>query len=215
MLLLLLLLQLLFIVSPDVAASQTSCCTFRRKFNRPARIFLTPAEDGAVTGHRPSWLIRYEAVADSSTGRILDVKVDALTNAGASLDLSANMAYKMLLNADGGYTWHGGFDGQVKVLRTNSVSATAFRGFGNPEGCLVAEQMVEHLAQVLGRDPRLLREANMTKEGDHLHYGDMVVEGCTLDECWGELMKKSNYLKRCSKKKKLCHFNLILVFFCT
>ncbi len=139
--------------------------------------------------------------------------MDALTNAGASLDLSANMAYKMLLNADGGYTWHGGFDGQVKVLRTNSVSATAFRGFGNPEGCLVAEQMVEHLAQVLGRDPRLLREANMTKEGDHLHYGDMVVEGCTLDECWGELMKKSNYLKRCSKEKKLCHFNLILVFF--
>ncbi len=139
--------------------------------------------------------------------------MDALTNAGASLDLSANMAYKMLLNADGGYTWHGGFDGQVKVLRTNSVSATAFRGFGNPEGCLVAEQMVEHLAQVLGRDPRLLREANMTKEGDHLHYGDMVVEGCTLDECWGELMKKSNYLKRCSKKKSYVTLNKSWGFF--
>jgi hypothetical protein len=45
-------------------------------------------------------------------------------------------------------------------MMTNTVSNTAFRGFGGPQGMLGGERMIEEVAYALGRDPLEIRKAN-------------------------------------------------------
>ena len=37
-------------------------------------------------------------------------------------------------------------------MKTNTVSNTAFRGFGGPQGVLAAERMIEEIAFATGQD---------------------------------------------------------------
>ena len=45
-------------------------------------------------------------------------------------------------------------------MKTNTVSNTAFRGFGGPQGLIVAERIMEEIAYALGKDPLEVRRAN-------------------------------------------------------
>ena len=42
-------------------------------------------------------------------------------------------------------------------LKTNHQSATAYRGFGGPQGMVGIERVMDHVAHVLGRDPLEVR----------------------------------------------------------
>ena len=53
-----------------------------------------------------------------------------------------------------------------KPLKTNTVSNTAFRGFGGPQGLLAAERIVEEIAYALGKDPLEIRRANFYGDAD-------------------------------------------------
>jgi xanthine dehydrogenase large subunit len=45
-------------------------------------------------------------------------------------------------------------------LRTHTQSATAFRGFGGPQGMVGIERVMDHIAHALKRDPLAVRRAN-------------------------------------------------------
>ena len=45
-------------------------------------------------------------------------------------------------------------------LNTNTVSNTAFRGFGGPQGMVGGERMIEEIAYALGKDPLEIRKLN-------------------------------------------------------
>ena len=45
-------------------------------------------------------------------------------------------------------------------LKTNTQSATAYRGFGGPQGMVGIERVMDHIALALGRDPLEVRRAN-------------------------------------------------------
>ncbi len=49
-------------------------------------------------------------------------------------------------------------------LKTNTVSNTAYRGFGGPQGMVGGERMIEEIAYALGKDPLEIRKRNF--------YGD-------------------------------------------
>ena len=38
-------------------------------------------------------------------------------------------------------------------MKTNTVSNTAFRGFGGPQGVIAAERMIEEIAYATNQDP--------------------------------------------------------------
>ncbi len=38
-------------------------------------------------------------------------------------------------------------------LQTNMVSHTAYRGFGGPQGMIMAEAMIDKIARAIGSDP--------------------------------------------------------------
>ncbi|MEL6685951.1 MAG: molybdopterin cofactor-binding domain-containing protein, partial [Pseudomonadota bacterium] len=45
-------------------------------------------------------------------------------------------------------------------FKTNTQSATAFRGFGGPQGVLGIERVMDHIAAELGEDPVVIRQRN-------------------------------------------------------
>ena len=45
-------------------------------------------------------------------------------------------------------------------MKTHTVSNTAFRGFGGPQGMVGIERVIDEIAFALGRDPLDVRRAN-------------------------------------------------------
>jgi len=75
------------------------------------------------------------------------------------------------------------------------MSNTAFRGFGSPEGALIIEDAIDKIANEIKMDPAMVREKNLTKEGDILHHGTLPVNEDFLSKCWKECLDQSKYWK--------------------
>ena len=58
----------------------------------------------------------------------------------------------LLQRLDGGYTLEN-FDGIGRVVKTNSPSNTAFRGFGGPEGAFFIETIMDRISYELNLSP--------------------------------------------------------------
>ena len=72
------------------------------------------------------------------------------------------MTDRALFHADNAY-YYPAVRLDSKPLKTNTVSNTAFRGFGGPQGLIVAER-IEEIAYALGKDPLEMRKANFYGE---------------------------------------------------
>jgi xanthine dehydrogenase large subunit len=108
-----------------------------------------------------------------------------------------------MFHADNGY-----FLGQARVTghrcRTNTVSNTAFRGFGGPQGMLAIENALDDMARALGKDPLDVRRLNLYGPGrEATHYGQLV-EDNILPELFDELEASSDYRAR---RREIAAFN--------
>ena len=84
-----------------------------------------------------------------------------------------------------------------KRLKTNTVSNTAFRGFGGPQGMLAIEQVIDRIAWATGRDPLDIRYANLYAPGrDLTPYGMAVEDTDTLLDILRTLERTSDYRAR-------------------
>jgi xanthine dehydrogenase large subunit len=79
------------------------------------------------------------------------------------MDLSLPVADRAMLHADNAYLLPG-MRIESHRLRTNTQSATAYRGFGGPQGMVGIERVMDHIAHALGRDPLEVRRANFYAE---------------------------------------------------
>jgi xanthine dehydrogenase large subunit len=106
-----------------------------------------------------------------------------MTRCGWSIDLSIPVADRAMLHADNAYLLeHARIESHR--LRTNTQSATAYRGFGGPQGVLGIERVMDHIASDLGLDPADVRSANYyadigdePAEGQTTPYGMEVTDG--------------------------------------
>ena len=90
-------------------------------------------------------------------------------------------------------------------LKTNTVSNTAFRGFGGPQGMLAIERVIDAIARDLGRDPLDVRLANFYAPGrDLTPYGMPVEDFDTLHALVAELERTSEYRGR---RQEIAAFN--------
>jgi len=78
---------------------------------------------------------------------------------GFSSDLSGPVTDRALFHADNCYFYEN-VRLRSRPMMTNTVSNTAFRGFGGPQGMLGGERVIEEVAYALGRDPLEIRKAN-------------------------------------------------------
>ena len=111
---------------------------------RPAKCRLDRDEDMIMTGKRHDFRVDYKAGFDARA-RILGVDVDFLSRCGYSADLSNAICDRAMFHADNAYFYPAARIA-TRRLRTNTVSNTAFRGFGGPQGMVFAERMMEAIA---------------------------------------------------------------------
>ncbi|XP_075392187.1 xanthine dehydrogenase/oxidase [Tenrec ecaudatus] len=190
----------------------TAVALAAHKTGRPVRCMLDRDEDMLITGGRHPFLARYK-VGFMKTGKIVALEVDHYSNAGNTLDLSQSIMERALFHMDNCYKIPN-IRGTGRLCKTNLPSNTAFRGFGGPQGMLIAENWMSEVAVTCGLPAEEVRRKNMYKEGDLTHFNQKL-EGFTLSRCWDECLANSQYQERkrnvekfnkenCWKKRGLC-----------
>ncbi|MEN3792362.1 xanthine dehydrogenase molybdopterin binding subunit [Fulvimarina sp. MAC3] len=166
-----------------------------RKCGRPVKIRPDRDQDMTATGKRHDFVVDYEVGFDE-TGRIEAVDATFAARCGYSSDLSGPVTDRALFHADNAY-FYPHVRLQSQPLKTNTVSNTAFRGFGGPQGVVVAERMIEEIAYATGRDPLDVRMANFYgSAGRDVTPYHQTVEDNILARLVTELEEKSDYRKR-------------------
>jgi xanthine dehydrogenase/oxidase len=135
---------------------------------RPIRILLSRDEDMKITGHRHPFMGKYK-VGFNKDGKVKALDVQYYNNGGSSYDLSGPVIERAMLHADNAYNIPN-IKVTGRIAKTNLVSNTAFRGFGGPQGTLVAEHWIEHVANHLKIAPETVRAQNLYKPGDRTHF---------------------------------------------
>jgi xanthine dehydrogenase large subunit len=125
---------------------------------RPAKLRLRRDDDMIVTGKRHDFLFRYTAGFDED-GRIAGVDILMGMRSGNVADLSPGVLARALCHADNCYHLPNAII-RGYPCKTNTVSNTAFRGFGGPQGMIVIEAMLEHIARELGKSLDDIRAVN-------------------------------------------------------
>jgi xanthine dehydrogenase large subunit len=159
---------------------------------RPVKLRLPRETDMIATGKRHGFLFRYEVGFDDE-GRVLALDAMLAANGGHSVDLTPGVVSRALTHVDNCY-WVPDFRATGYACKTNTVSNTAFRGFGGPQGVLVMEDAIGRIAAFLGRTPEQVRAVNFYGEGrDETPYGQKladnliarVVAQAERDSDWG------------------------------
>ncbi|XP_028826747.1 xanthine dehydrogenase/oxidase isoform X1 [Denticeps clupeoides] len=163
------------------------------KVKRPVRCMLDRDEDMLVTGGRHPFLGRYK-VGYMTSGKIIALDVTFYANAGNSKDLSFSIVERALFHMENSYNIPH-VCGTGYMCKTNLPSNTAFRGFGGPQGMMVAESWMSDVALACGIPSYEVRRMNLYNEGDLTPFNQRL-EQFTIGKCWEECLDISNYMKR-------------------
>ena len=142
-------------------ALAVACALMAEKSGKPCKMRYDRDDDMIITGKRHDFHIKYH-VGFNDNGKITGIEFKHYVRCGWSADLSIPVADRAMLHSDNAY-----FLSDVKItsyrLLTNTQSATAFRGFGGPQGMVGIEQVINHIAQYLKKDALKVRELNFYK----------------------------------------------------
>ncbi|MDK3073988.1 xanthine dehydrogenase molybdopterin binding subunit [Sedimentitalea sp. JM2-8] len=139
-------------------ALAVACAVAARLTGRPCKMRYDRDDDMILTGKRHDFRIAYRAGFDE-TGRICGVDFVQFARCGWAQDLSLPVADRAMLHADNAYCLPA-CRIESHRLKTNTQSATAFRGFGGPQGMIGIERVIDHVAHDLGMDPVAVRRVN-------------------------------------------------------
>ncbi len=179
-----------------------ACAVAARLTGKPCKMRYDRDDDMVVTGKRHDFRIDYEVGYDES-GRIHAVSFKQYTRCGWSMDLSLPVADRAMLHADNAYDI-----AHMRIeshrLKTNMCSATAFRGFGGPQGMVGIERVLDHVAHALNLDPAETRRVNYYPAAEAVATGTpagttpygMAVTDFELHEMTETLLESSEYAAR-------------------
>ncbi|MDO3721211.1 xanthine dehydrogenase molybdopterin binding subunit [Marinobacter sp. chi1] len=165
-----------------------------RATNRPVKYRLSRGDDMIQTGKRHDFLNTYDIGFDND-GTIRGADIMVAARCGYSPDLSDAIVDRAMFHADNAY-----FLDQARVTghrcKTHTVSNTAFRGFGGPQGMMIIEQAMDDIARHLGQDPLDIRKRNLYRPGRATtHYGQ-TIEQHVLPQLLERLEASSDYRQR-------------------
>jgi xanthine dehydrogenase large subunit len=162
---------------------------------RPVKLRADRDDDMLVTGKRHCFHYEYEVGYDGE-GRVLAAKVDMVSRAGYSADLSGPVATRAVCHFDNTY-YLSDVDIRAACGKTNTQSNTAFRGFGGPQGAIAMEYVLDEIARNLGRDALDVRKLNFygKDERNVTPYGQVIVDN-VIHELVEELEASSEYRAR-------------------
>ena len=193
-----------------------ACAIAAVRNNSTVKMRYDRDDDMKITGKRHDFQIKYTAGFDK-LGNIKALDVKHFVRCGWSQDLSLPVADRAMLHADNCYHIPN-FRVESHRLKTNTQSATAFRGFGGPQGMIGMESIIDHIAFTIGVDPDAVRKQNFytaekkIKDGvrpQKSHY-DMEIKDFIIHEMMDKLLEDCDYHTRKSKVKEWNRENKIL-----
>jgi xanthine dehydrogenase large subunit len=174
-----------------------------KKLGRAVKIRPDRDDDMTATGKRHDFLVDYEVGFDDE-GNILGVDFHYAARCGFSSDLSGPVTDRALFHCDNAYFWPS-VRATSAPLYTNTVSNTAFRGFGGPQGMVGAERVIDEVAFAVGKDPLEIRKLNFYGVDDrNVTPYHQTVEDNILERIVGELEASSEYD---SRRREIAAFN--------
>ncbi|KAJ3223049.1 hypothetical protein HK099_001576 [Clydaea vesicula] len=90
------------------------------------------------------------------------------------------------------------------MCKTNLPTNTAFRGFGGPQGMMISEGVITHVAESLKKPVEEIRELNFYQVNDLTQYNQKLTD-FHIERVWHELMATSDFYRRLDSVKE---FNL-------
>ncbi len=166
-----------------------------KKTGRAAKIRPDRDDDMVITGKRHDFIADY-AVGFDDAGRIHGVDITYAARCGYSADLSGPVTDRALFHADNCYYFEN-VHLRSLPLKTNTVSNTAFRGFGGPQGMVAGERLIEEIAYALGKDPLEVRKLNFYGRGERdVTPYHQTVEDNVIVEIVAELEQSADYWGR-------------------
>ncbi len=174
-----------------------------RRTGRAVKIRPDRDDDMIATGKRHDFVIDYE-VGFTEDGDILGVDFTYGARCGFSSDLSGPVTDRALFHCDNAY-FYPAVKARSAPYYTNTVSNTAFRGFGGPQGMMGAERIIEEVAFALKRDPLEIRRRNFYGTDDrNVTPYHQTVEDNVVHRIVAELEDKVGYA---SRRREIAAFN--------
>ena len=168
------------------------------KTKRPVKLRADRDDDMMVTGKRHCFYYEYE-IGYGEDGRIVAAKVEMVSRAGFSADLSAPVATRAVCHFDNAY-YLGDVDIRAMAGKTNTQSNTAFRGFGGPQGAIAIEYIIDEIARKLGMDALDVRKINFygrnDEEGRNVTHYQQTIRDNVIHELVAQLEQETEYRKR-------------------
>ena len=166
-----------------------------RVTGKPCKLRLDRDDDMMMTGKRHEFRVDWKIGTDEA-GHIHGLDLSLLARCGYSADLSQGVVDRAMFHSDNAY-----FMPTVKIasrrLKTNTVSNTAFRGFGGPQGILAIERIIDAVASATGRDPLDIRKENLYRpDGAVTPYGMPVEDYDTAHAIIAQLETQADYRAR-------------------
>lgn len=141
-------------------SAQWACITaiLSVKLKRPVKLRLDRDTDMIVTGKRHGFAYQWDVGFDEQ-GMILGLYIQLASNCGSSTDLSGPVNDRAICHVDNGYYLDAVTIDSLRC-KTNTVSNTAFRGFGGPQGMFPIEYIMDDIGYALDIDPLIIRQRN-------------------------------------------------------
>lgn len=171
-----------------------------QKARRPVRCMLTREEDMVTSGQRHPFLGRWK-IGVNRDGKIQALDLDIFNNGGWSWDLSAAVCERAMSHSDGCYKIPN-VHVRGRICKTNTMSNTAFRGFGGPQGLFIAECYMSEVAERLGIPVERFREINLYKTGEITHFNQTLTEDWHVPLMCKQVFEETEYEKRQGAIKK-------------
>jgi CO/xanthine dehydrogenase Mo-binding subunit len=148
------------------------------KAGRPVRLCLSLDESIlTLTKHAAELILTTGVSADGKlTARRSEIRLDA----GAYSDASAMTALKAGYRIPGPYRWEA-LATRSYAVRTTSVPAGSFRGFGGTQASYASESQIDMIARRLGVEPYEFRRANLLQPGEPFQPNDSAIDSDLID----------------------------------
>ncbi len=169
---------------------------------QPVKIRLARADDFKLTGKRHPFFNQYRVGFDER-GLVQGADITVTGYCGYTPDLSDAIVDRAMFHADNAY-YYPAVSITGNRAFSNTVSNTAFRGFGGPQGMIVAESMMDDIARKVGQDPLEIRKLNLYQPGrDQTPYHQTVEQHIVLEMM--EALETSCRYK--SRREEIIEFN--------
>lgn len=182
---------------------------------KPVKYRMSRHDDMTMTGKRHDFANDYQ-LGFNDQGLVQGAIINVSGRCGNSPDLSDAIVDRAMFHSDNAYYLNNATVTGYRC-KTHTVSNTAFRGFGGPQGVITAELMMDDIARYLGEDALTIRKRNLygvthpsmqLEDGSldprtETHYGQTVQQQ-VLPALIEQLEESSSYWER---RKQITEFN--------